>query len=84
MPVGEALARLPPEALERVPAAVRAGVLALDAPVGGAGAHDRARTPSELERRPRAVAIGTFDGVHLGHRAVVRAAVDAGLERRPS
>jgi riboflavin kinase / FMN adenylyltransferase len=36
-----------------------------------------ARSPSELERRPRAVAIGTFDGVHLGHRAVVRAAVDA-------
>ena len=28
--------------------------------------------------RPRAVAIGTFDGVHLGHGAVVRAAVDAG------
>ena len=38
-----------------------------------------ARSPSELERRPRAVAIGTFDGVHLGHRAVIRAAVDAGL-----
>ena len=37
-----------------------------------------ARTPGELARRPRAVAIGTFDGVHLGHRAVVRAAVDAG------
>ena len=30
-----------------------------------------ARTPSELERAPRAVAIGTFDGVHLGHRAVI-------------
>ena len=37
------------------------------------------RRPAELERLPRAVAIGTFDGVHLGHRAVVRAAVDAGL-----
>jgi riboflavin kinase/FMN adenylyltransferase len=37
-----------------------------------------ARSPSELERRPRAVAIGTFDGVHLGHRAVIREAVDAG------
>ena len=36
-----------------------------------------ARSPEELERRPRAVAIGTFDGVHLGHRAVIRAAVDA-------
>jgi riboflavin kinase/FMN adenylyltransferase len=38
-----------------------------------------ARRPDELERVPRAVALGTFDGVHLGHRAVVRAAVDAGL-----
>jgi riboflavin kinase / FMN adenylyltransferase len=38
-----------------------------------------ARDAGQLERRPRAVAIGTFDGVHLGHRAVVRAAVDAGL-----
>ncbi len=38
-----------------------------------------AHAPDELERRPRAVAIGTFDGVHLGHRAVLRAAVDAGL-----
>jgi riboflavin kinase/FMN adenylyltransferase len=38
-----------------------------------------ARSPEELERRPRAVAIGTFDGVHLGHRAVIGAAVDAGL-----
>jgi riboflavin kinase / FMN adenylyltransferase len=35
--------------------------------------------PSELERTPRAVAIGTFDGVHLGHRAVLAAARDAGL-----
>src|SRR5256885_282860 len=25
-------------------------------------------TPGELEARPRAVALGTFDGVHLGHR----------------
>jgi riboflavin kinase/FMN adenylyltransferase len=38
-----------------------------------------ARQPSELESLPRAVAIGTFDGVHTGHRAVIRAAVDAGL-----
>jgi riboflavin kinase/FMN adenylyltransferase len=38
-----------------------------------------ARSAAELEPVPRAVAIGTFDGVHLGHRAVVRAAVDAGL-----
>ena len=38
-----------------------------------------ARTAAEIEVRPRSVAIGTFDGVHLGHRAVVRAAVDADL-----
>jgi riboflavin kinase/FMN adenylyltransferase len=38
-----------------------------------------ARTPSELERAPRAVAIGTFDGVHRGHLEVLRAAVDSGL-----
>jgi riboflavin kinase/FMN adenylyltransferase len=37
-----------------------------------------AHTPEELGSRPRAVAIGTFDGVHVGHQAVVRAAVDAG------
>jgi riboflavin kinase / FMN adenylyltransferase len=37
-----------------------------------------ARAPGELERKPRAVAIGTFDGVHLGHQAVVRHAVAAG------
>jgi riboflavin kinase/FMN adenylyltransferase len=38
-----------------------------------------ARQVSELAVVPRSVAVGTFDGVHLGHRAVVRAAVDAGL-----
>jgi riboflavin kinase/FMN adenylyltransferase len=38
-----------------------------------------ARHVDEVERVPRAVAIGTFDGVHLGHRAVIRAAVSAGL-----
>ncbi|HSB38898.1 MAG TPA: bifunctional riboflavin kinase/FMN adenylyltransferase [Gaiellaceae bacterium] len=37
-----------------------------------------ARDPSELEARPRAVALGTFDGVHLGHRGVLEAAVAAG------
>jgi riboflavin kinase/FMN adenylyltransferase len=37
-----------------------------------------ANAPGELERRPRAVAIGTFDGVHVGHRAVVRAAAERG------
>ena len=35
-------------------------------------------SPSELGRKPRSVAIGTFDGVHLGHRRVLEAAVAAG------
>jgi riboflavin kinase / FMN adenylyltransferase len=30
-----------------------------------------ARSVEELERRNRAVALGTFDGVHLGHRQVI-------------
>jgi riboflavin kinase / FMN adenylyltransferase len=34
---------------------------------------------AELGRKPRAVAIGTFDGVHLGHRRVLEAALAAGL-----
>jgi riboflavin kinase/FMN adenylyltransferase len=37
-----------------------------------------ARTPEGLERRARAVALGTFDGVHLGHRRVLEAALAAG------
>ncbi len=37
-----------------------------------------ARSVEGLEPRPRAVAIGTFDGVHLGHRRVLEAALDAG------
>ncbi|MBA2741857.1 MAG: riboflavin biosynthesis protein RibF [Actinobacteria bacterium] len=36
-------------------------------------------TPAEVERVPRAVAIGTFDGVHRGHRAVIDAAARTGL-----
>jgi riboflavin kinase/FMN adenylyltransferase len=35
-----------------------------------------ARSPGELETRSRAVALGTFDGVHLGHRRVLAATVD--------
>ena len=38
-----------------------------------------AHASAQLDRRPRAVAIGTFDGVHLGHRAVVAAASETGL-----
>jgi riboflavin kinase/FMN adenylyltransferase len=37
------------------------------------------RQVSELERRPRAVALGTFDGVHRGHRAVLAEVLSAGL-----
>jgi riboflavin kinase/FMN adenylyltransferase len=37
-----------------------------------------ARSVGEVERRPRAVAIGTFDGVHLGHRRVLEAALADG------
>ncbi|MDX6506803.1 MAG: riboflavin kinase / adenylyltransferase [Gaiellaceae bacterium] len=37
-----------------------------------------ARELGELEVQPRAVALGTFDGVHLGHRRVLDAAVAAG------
>lgn len=39
-----------------------------------------AHAPSQLEHRPRAVAIGSFDGIHLGHRAVFQAVIDSGLE----
>jgi len=38
-----------------------------------------AHSPVQVERQPRAVAIGTFDGVHRGHRSVVQAAIDSGL-----
>jgi len=37
-----------------------------------------AHAPGELERRPRAVAVGTFDGLHIGHRAVIAEVVAAG------
>lgn len=35
--------------------------------------------PDELEGAERAIAIGTFDGVHRGHRAVIDAVVATGL-----
>jgi riboflavin kinase/FMN adenylyltransferase len=37
------------------------------------------RSPGDLEPVPRAVAIGTFDGVHRGHRAAIEATRAAGL-----
>src|SRR5262245_29235975 len=37
-----------------------------------------ARAAEELESIPRVVALGTFDGVHLGHLRVIQAALAAG------
>src|SRR6266545_3714142 len=39
-----------------------------------------AHGPAELGGGPRAVALGTFDGVHLGHRRVIETALDTGPE----
>ena len=38
-----------------------------------------ARGPEELPSGERAVALGTFDGVHVGHRLVLDAAKETGL-----
>jgi riboflavin kinase / FMN adenylyltransferase len=38
-----------------------------------------ARSPEELGPGPRAVALGTFDGVHRGHQRVLEAARETGL-----
>ena len=38
-----------------------------------------ARSPEGFPRARRAVALGTFDGVHRGHRRVIEAAVASGL-----
>lgn len=39
-----------------------------------------ARSPEALGGGSRAVALGTFDGVHLGHRRVIETALEAGPE----
>jgi riboflavin kinase/FMN adenylyltransferase len=39
-----------------------------------------AHSPEELGGGPRAVALGTFDGVHAGHRRVIEQALEAGPE----
>ena len=38
-----------------------------------------AQAPAQVERQPRAVAVGSFDGVHRGHVAVLEAARGTGL-----
>ena len=83
MPASVALGRLPEDAVARVPrhgarrrARARSGL-------GRGSGMTVARAPAELERTPRAVAIGTFDGVHRGHRAVIDAADRAPAEGRP-
>jgi len=39
-----------------------------------------AHAPAELGRGPRAVALGTFDGVHRGHRRVIETTLEVGPE----
>jgi riboflavin kinase/FMN adenylyltransferase len=43
-----------------------------------------ARNRSELDLRPRAVALGTFDGVHLGHRRVLEAVTSSAAGLTPT
>jgi riboflavin kinase/FMN adenylyltransferase len=38
-----------------------------------------AHTPAQVRRQPRAVAVGSFDGVHRGHVGVLEAALATGL-----
>jgi riboflavin kinase/FMN adenylyltransferase len=43
-----------------------------------------ARSANELDQRPRAAALGTFDGVHRGHRRVIETAFAAGNGLAPT
>ena len=73
LPVSHVLLRLPEDALARVPDGVRSGCHR-----ARGGGRESPHAPAELEGRPRAIAIGTFDGVHRGHRAVLEATLAAG------
>jgi riboflavin kinase / FMN adenylyltransferase len=43
-----------------------------------------ARAPGELELRPRGVAVGTFDGVHVGHQRVIETVRSGAPELAPT
>jgi riboflavin kinase/FMN adenylyltransferase len=43
-----------------------------------------ARTPGELAVRPRSIALGTFDGVHVGHQRVIETVRSAAPELAPT
>src|SRR5215469_15440883 len=49
----------------------RGGCVAGSGGGGGAAVSIKVTSLPDAEPRPRNVAIGTFDGVHLGHRAVI-------------
>ena len=55
-----------------------------DRPARRSSRHPRAmkvaHSPRELGGGPRAVALGTLDGVHLGHRRMIEAALESGPE----
>ena len=84
-----AAARRAGSELERGAARLRRGARALERALATAGRADAATAPAcvvgfaavkvtaparRRARRPRAVAVGTFDGVHLGHREVIAGA----------
>src|SRR3712207_5745919 len=48
--------------------------------MNGVDSVNLAASPAELTVRPRGVTIGTFAGVHLGHRALIQAAIGRARE----